>query len=104
MAILTNQEAAELLNYDDVDQTPPKVTSIFLPGIDSFLRDATGKDWGALTATYAAIDPTAKMAAGILLVRWFEDSSEMSKASGIGITGLIGQLKAKYLQEKQAAD
>lgn len=102
MPILTPAESSDLLNYSSVEEMPPKVQSIFLPAVDEFLKTATGKAWGVITETYPAIDPIAKMAAGILLVRWFEDDSEMGKASGIGILGLIGQLSAKYQQEKQA--
>lgn len=101
MPILTEKEACEALNYMEIAEMPPKVLSILLPGVDEFLKSSTGKDWGTLTDSYTAIDPVAKMAAGILLVRWFEDSSEVGTASGIGVIGLISQLEAKHLQEVQ---
>ena len=101
MAILTNQEAADSLNYDSADQMPSKVLSIFLPAVNEYLKSSTGKDWGALTTTYTAIDPVAKMTAVILLVRWFENPGEMGTASGIGVIGMIAQLGAKYQQESQ---
>lgn len=101
MAILTNQEAADALNYDTTDQMPSKVLSIFLPAVNEYLKSATGKDWGTTTTTYTTIDPVAKMAAVILLVRWFENPGEMGKASGIGVIGMIAQLGAKYQQELQ---
>lgn len=93
--ILTQQEAAELLNYLTVDEMPEKVISVFLPAVDAFLKNATGFDWGILTDTYTTIDPLAKMAAGVLLVRWFDDPSLIGKADDAGIVGLIGQLRAK---------
>jgi hypothetical protein len=102
MPILTDQEACDALHYTDIDQMPAKVKSILLPGIDCFIKDATGKDWGTLTDTYTAIDPTAKTAAMLLLMRWFEDSQEIGKA-GIGVIGLLSQLQAKYSQESQAS-
>jgi len=101
MPILTEQEACEALNYTEIAEMPPKVLSILLPGVEEFLTSSTGKDWGTLTDSYTAIDPVAKMAAGILLVRWFEDNNEVGTASGIGVIGLIGQLEAKHLQELQ---
>lgn len=103
MAILTDLEAANSLGYETAEEMPGRVISILLPAVDEYLKTATGKDWGVLTETYTIIDPVAKMAAGILLVRWFEDSDEVGNASGIGVTGLIGQLQAKYHQESQAA-
>ncbi|MBP2638437.1 MAG: hypothetical protein H6Q72_4344 [Firmicutes bacterium] len=102
MAILTDLEAAGLLNYESADDMPSKVTSVFLPAVDGFIKTATGKDWGALTEIYTAVDPVAKMLAGILLVRWFEGTEEVGKAGGIGVIGLVGQLSAKYQQELQA--
>lgn len=93
--ILTQQEASELLNYLTVDEMPEKVISVFLPAVDAFLKNATGFDWGTLTDTYTMIDPLAKMAAGVLLVRWFDDPSLIGKADDAGIVGLIGQLRAK---------
>lgn len=99
MAILTDNEAAAALNYMAGDEMPPKVTGIILPAVDAFIKSATGKDWGKITDSYKTIDPIAKMAASMLLVKWFEDSNEMGKA-GIGVIGLIGQLQAKALLEK----
>ena len=99
MAILTATEAYQSLDYTSADEMPEKVTSIFLPAIDNFLKDATGKDWGTLTDTYTAIDPTAKMIAGILLVRWVEDPGQIGEVSDRSTLAFIGQLQAKYHQE-----
>ncbi len=102
MAILSPEEAVDVLGYTFVDEMPGDVTKILLPGIDGFLKNATGKDWGTITDTYTEIDPDAKMIARVLLVRWFEDPGMIGKTSDVGVVSLIGQLHAKALQEKQA--
>ena len=96
--ILTTQEAADVLGYDSPDEMPGDVVNILLPGIDGFLQNATGKDWGA----EEEIDPDAKMAARVLLRRWFDDPGMVGATKDAGILNLIGQLHAKALQEKQA--
>jgi len=96
--ILTKQEAADVLGYDSPDEMPGDVVNILLPGIDGFLQNATGKDWGA----EEEIDPDAKMAARVLLRRWFDDPGMVGATKDAGILNLIGQLHAKALQEKQA--
>jgi hypothetical protein len=93
MAILTVQEAREALGYEPDQDMPGRVTSILLPAVDQFLRDATGHDW----ASDALIDPTAKMAASVLLVRWFEDPAQVGKNSDIGVVSLIAQLQSKAM-------
>lgn len=102
MAILTSQEAADALGYVTTDEMPSKVESIFLPAVDEFLTSATGKDWGTLTTDYTAIDPMAKMAAAVLLIKWFDNPDDFGKG-GDFITAMITQLKSKYLQETAAA-
>lgn len=102
MALLTPDEAANMLGYTSTAQMPPQVTSVLLPAVDEFLKSATGKDWSVLTTTYTQIDPTAKMAAGVLLVRWFENPGLVGKADDAGLLSLIGQLAAKATQEAQA--
>jgi hypothetical protein len=104
MPILSQEDAYRALDYSSVDELPEKVASIFLPAIDDCLKSATGKDWGTLTEIYTAIDPTAKMVASILLVRWFNDPGLIGQIVGDGIIGFIAQLEAKVLQEKQAAE
>lgn len=103
MPILSEQDAAEALDYETVEELPAKVKNTLIPGIDDFLKNATGKDWGTLTDTYKSIDPMAKMIAGILLVRWVEDPGQIGQVKDDGLLSLISQLEAKYLQEKQAA-
>ena len=40
-----------------------------------------------------------KMAAAAILVRWWEDPGQLGTVLDDGLLGLIGQLKAKLLQE-----
>ena len=94
MPILNIQEAAEVLGYTSPDEMPGNVSSIILPAVDDFLKTATGKDWGADNS----IDPTAKIAASVLLVRWFDDPGLFGKVDA-GIISLAGQLAAKALIE-----
>jgi hypothetical protein len=103
MAILTATEAAQALNYSDVAQMPEKVTGILVPGIDSYIEKATGRDWGTLTTDYIAIDPVAKTVAAALLSQWFIDPATIGTANGLGIVSMLGQLEAAVLQESQAA-
>ena len=90
MAILTAQEAAEVLDYESVEDMPGKVMSIFVPAIDSFLEVATGKNWGE----DEEIAPLAKVTASVLLVRWFADPGQVGKVSDRSLVILINQLKA----------
>ena len=99
MPILTPEESADVLGYDNPEEMPGDVEKILLPGIAGFLKNATGKDWGA----EEEIDPDAKMAARVLLRRWFDNPGMVGETTDIGLMSLIGQLHAKALQERQAA-
>lgn len=100
MSILTPQEAIDQLKLDLPASTYPQL-NIILPAIDDYLKTATGKDWGTLTDRYTKIDPTAKIVASVLLVRWFEDPGMIGKLSlnDPGLIGLIAQLHAKAISE-----
>lgn len=111
MAIFTPEEAAGLLDYGSPDEMPAKVMSILVPAVEQFLKDATGKDWSGSGETYqdfASIDPTAKMAAGMLLIRWFENPGQIGATTSynagtdVGFVSLVAQLQAKAQQERQA--
>lgn len=97
--ILTSQDAVDVLGYNAVGELPPRVSSILLPAIDGFIEEATGLDYGIITASYTKIDPTAKLLASMLLVNWFENPSMMGKTNELpyGITSLLTQLQAKAL-------
>ena len=97
MSILSANEAASTLKYNSPDEMPGSVVSIYIPAIDDFIKSSTGKDWAAEDT----IDPTAKMVASILLVRWFDDPSQIGiqLKSTDPLNGFIIQLHAKVLQE-----
>ena len=94
MSILTNQEAADMLRLLDPDDYPQ--LNIILPFVDDFIKTATGRDWGLDDQ----IDPTAKMLASALAVRWFDDPGQMGNIpdNDFGARSLIGQLHSKALQ------
>ena len=99
MSILTHQEAVDQLRLDSPASNYPQLILI-LPAIDDCLKTATGKDWGTLTDQYTEIDPTAKIVATVLLVRWFEDPGMIGKGlNDPGVIGLIAQLHAKAISE-----
>jgi len=80
-----------LVNPEDYPQL-----DILLPFVDDFIKTATGYDWTAGNP----IDPTAKMLASALLVRWFDDPGQMGSISDndIGVKSLAGQLHGKALE------
>jgi len=92
--ILTNQEAVDMLRLSNPEDYPQ--LNILLPFVDDYIKTATGKDWSVDTS----IDPTAKMLASSLLVRWFDDPGQMGIISDndIGVRSLFGQLHAKALE------
>jgi hypothetical protein len=93
--ILTQQEAVDILKLSTASEYPE--LNILLSAVDEYIKSATGKDWGVDTT----IDPIAKMAACVLLVRWFEDPGMMGKVDNTdkGFIGLISQLHAKVAVE-----
>lgn len=92
--ILTVQEAANILRLVNPADYPQ--LDILLPFVDDYIKTATGHDW----AEDSAIDPTAKMLASALVVRWFEDPGQMGNISDndIGVKSLVGQLHGKALE------
>ena len=100
MSILTPQEAVDQLRLDSPASNYPQL-DIILPAISDYLKSATGKDWGTITGQYKEIDPTAKIVASVLLVRWFEDPGMIGTLSlnDPGLVGLIAQLHAKAISE-----
>ena len=94
--ILTVAEAANTLRCDLTD---PAMLDL-LPAVDAYIRNATGHDWTADTP----INPTAKSAARMLLVKWHEDPG-MSGGSGtvggnmtalsFGLSATLTQLEAE---------
>lgn len=97
--LLTKEEAAGFLKLDNLEDYP--TLDIILPAIDDVLKTATGKDWGAnITNADGQViekDPTAKMVASVLLVRWFDDPGMIGQINDSNIIGFVAQLKAKVL-------
>lgn len=92
--ILTEAEAKDML-FLDPETTYPQL-AIILPGIDDYIKTATGFEWGTTTTTYTEIDKVAKLAASILLSQWFYNPQEMGKEN-YAVVGFIAQLQAKVL-------
>lgn len=97
MNILTPQEATDILKYNSISELPGIVTSILMPAIDDYIKTATGKDW----TTDPVIDPTAKMVACVLLVRWSENPGALGEKlqSNDFLVGSMTQLHAKVISE-----
>jgi hypothetical protein len=95
MSILTLQEAADALRIIDPNDLPPHI-NIVLPFVDDFIKTATGRDWG----TDDPVDPTAKMLATALAVRWLDDPGQLGYITDndVGVKSLFGQLHGKALQ------
>lgn len=88
MSILTASEAAAYLRTAESDAA----MLALLPMVDEYLLGATGHDWAA----DAAIDPTAKLAAGTLLVNWYDNPNLVGNGDPAATT--IAQLAAKALR------
>lgn len=90
--ILTAEEGAAVLRCSESDSN----LLMLLPGIDMYLKTATGRDWTLDTTIHEA----AKNAARMLLVRWYEDPGGMVAGSslGFGLQAAIVQLSALALQ------
>lgn len=88
--ILTQTEAFNALKISSVDEYPN--LDMVLSGVDDQIKSETGFDWAALTADYAAIDPTAKLCAAILLI-CLTEGSEIPKTYGYKIIQLANKVK-----------
>ncbi len=78
--ILTAVEAAKYVRTDENDS----LVALLLPQVDAYIENATGRDW----TQDSPINETAKSAAGILLVAWYDDPS----LTGQGVPGIHGPL------------
>jgi hypothetical protein len=94
--ILTVTEGANVLRCEETD---PELLAL-LPIIDAYIENATGRDWAADTT----IQPEAKGAARMLLVRWHEDPGGMAAGSalGFGLSACLTQLEALALELETA--
>lgn len=84
--ILTADDAANVLRTTKTDQTMLDL----LPGVDAYIKMATGRDWTLDTV----IRPEAKSAARMLLVMWHEAPAMI----GQGLTSLPHGLAAALTQ------
>ncbi len=70
--------------------------AMLLPLVDSYIENATGRDW----TQDASISDTAKSAAGILLIAWYDDPSLTGQASP-GVYGPLVQLEAEAVKYRK---
>lgn len=87
--ILTIDEAANAIRTDAEDQAMLDL----LPGIDAYIKTATGRDWSADDPVH----PTAKSAARILLALWYDNPAMLSNGQGAlpaGLRATLTQLEA----------
>jgi hypothetical protein len=97
--ILSAAEGANFVRTDTTDA----VMLMLLPQIDEIIKRATGRDWTADTP----INPVAKAAAGMLLVQYYDNLSQMGTGMGTdgvlayGVTNALGQLEAEALKYRK---
>jgi hypothetical protein len=101
MTILTDDEARAILRLDpivdDPEVDPPidLALDLVMSAVDDYLKTATGHDW----AEDEEIDKTAKLAAQMLLVQWYENPAMIGTIEEMhyGISNVIGQLQVKAI-------
>lgn len=94
--ILTAVEASNALRCAVDD---PAMLDL-LPQVDGYIVNATGHDWAA----DAAINPVAKAAARMLLVKWHEDpgmNATQAASLAFGLTACLLQLEAVETQNME---
>jgi hypothetical protein len=94
--IMTAAEAANALRCGVTD---PAMLDL-LPQVDGYINYATGHDWTA----DAAINPVAKAAARMLLVKWHEDpgmNATQAASLAYGLSACLVQLEAMNCQNKE---
>jgi hypothetical protein len=94
VSILTPQQAADMLRLPNPDDYPQ--LNILLPGVDDFIKSATGRDWSQDNP----LDPTAMLVASVLVVRWFDDIGMIGTPLNPNdpLVAVIAQLHAKALE------
>jgi hypothetical protein len=90
--ILTAAEAANFLRTTSTDA----VMLQLLPLVDQYLLNATGHDW----TTDSSISATAKMAAGMALVYWYDNPGAIGTPPE-SLTGLLVQLEAEAIKYRK---
>lgn len=87
--VLSAQEAANFVRTSVSDA----VMLQLLPLVDSYLLNATGHDWAADSTIHA----TAKTAAGILLVHWYDTPAAIGQTPA-ALSSTLVQLEAEALK------
>jgi hypothetical protein len=92
ITILTASEAATVLRCSDTDAN----LLMLLSQIDSYLKNATGRDW----TLDDPILPEAKAAARMLLVMWYENPGMIGSVTSMnfGLTAALVQLESIALE------
>jgi len=92
MSILTPAEAANALRVESDD---PAMLDL-LSSVDEFVKNSTGRDW----TSDSTIHPTAKSAARMLLVQWYENPAMTGSSDTLtfGALAVLAQLEAIALQ------
>lgn len=89
--ILTAAEGANFIRTDTSDAT----MLMLLPMVDDLIKRASGRDW----TTDNPINNVAKAAAGMLLVQWYDNPSQVGEAAmPFGLTNVLAQLEAEALK------
>ena len=95
--ILTAAEGALFLRTDATDV----IMLQLLPLVDEFIQRATGRDW----TQDATINNTAKSAAMILLLHWYDNPAQAQRGSETllpyGLTNVLSQLEAEALKYRK---
>jgi hypothetical protein len=93
--ILTPTEAAEYVRTD----TDNNAVLQLLDPVDAFIKAATGRDWAADNAVH----PLAKVAAGMLLVQWYDNPGQVGDGSvlAFGLTNVLTQLEVEGLKYRK---
>jgi hypothetical protein len=90
--ILTPTEGANFVRTEETNA----VMLMLLPHIDSYINNATGHDW----TTDSTIHPTAKLAAGILLVNWYDNPLQVGQSADAALPQL-SQLEGEALKYRK---
>jgi hypothetical protein len=92
--ILSAAEAANFVRASTGDA----VMLQLLPLVDTYLLNATGHNWAA----DASVSNTAKLAAGMLLIHWYDNPGLIGQAPAALSAGLV-QLEAEGLSYRKYA-
>lgn len=97
-SILTPTEAATVLRCETDDQNMLDL----LDQVDTYIENATGWLW----TQDEVINTTAKSAARMLLVQWYENPAQLGSESvlSFGLNAVLLQLKAEAVRLKELSE